>query len=147
MIWHPLSWALWSTLAVGALMYFVAVFGALDVLLEWAPERTDRAQLRRERHAESMALLLRWSTACLLVAALLGIVGIAMAWHPLVPGAMCGTGVLQAMGAMGRRAMIFWGVTLIILYNELGSHVSGHSGRGKHPGNGRTVTAVRGGAS
>lgn len=97
-------------------MYAVAAFGALDVLLEWAPERMDRAQLRRERHAASMALLLRWSTACLLVAAILGIVGIAVVWHPLVPGAMCGTGVLQAMGATGSRAMIFWAVTLIILY-------------------------------
>jgi general secretion pathway protein D len=43
-------------------------------------------------------------------------VAIAMAWHRLIPGAMCGTGVLQAMGANGYRAIVFWCITLALLF-------------------------------
>ena len=89
---------------------------AIDVMLNWAPARADIDQLRRERHAETAALLGHWALGFLTAAALLGLVGIAVVWHRMIPGAMCGTGVLQAMGTDGSRAMIFWGGGLIILY-------------------------------
>jgi len=46
----------------------------------------------------------------------MGLIGIALSWHRIIPGAMCGTGVLQAMGIAGPRAMLFWGITLTLLY-------------------------------
>lgn len=116
MIWHPLVWAFWAAAVTGVLLYVTGAIPAVDVMLNWAPGRADVDQLQRERHAETAALLGHWAMGCLSAAALLGLVGIAVAWHRIVPGAMCGTGVLQAMGTDGSRAMIFWGLTLIILY-------------------------------
>jgi hypothetical protein len=116
MIWHPLVWAFWIAAATGGWLYATGAIQSMDVLLNWNPAHADANQLRRERHAEAAALLGRWALGCLAVAAALGLVGVAVAWHRMVPGAMCGTGVLQAMGTDGSRAMIFWGVTLTILY-------------------------------
>jgi hypothetical protein len=116
MIRHPLTWALWAAAITGALLYAVGAWQAMDVALNWAPAKLDSDQLRREIRAESAALLGRWSLGCLMVAAMLGLVGVTLVWPRLIPGAMCGTGVLQAMGINGSRAMIFWGATLITLY-------------------------------
>ncbi|WP_372679202.1 hypothetical protein [Desulfosarcina sp.] len=116
MIWHPLVWAFWVAAATGGLLYATAVVQAVDVMLNWTPARADIDQLRRERLAETAVLLGRWALGCLTAAALLGLVGLAGVWHRMVPGAMCGTGVLQAMGTDGSRAMIFWGLALLILY-------------------------------
>ena len=116
MIWHPLVWAFWVATATGGLLYATGAVQAVDVMLNWAPARADIDQLRREHRAETAVLLGRWFLGCLTAAALLGLVGIAGVWHQMIPGAMCGTGVLQAMGTDGSRAMIFWGLTLIVLY-------------------------------
>jgi hypothetical protein len=115
-IWHPLTWAFWSAAFTGLLIYGLAALRSANVFLDWQPDRSDSRQLRRERDAEIAALLARGALACLAAAALLGLIGIALAWHRVVPGAMCGTGVLQAMGSYGIRAMIFWGLALLILY-------------------------------
>ncbi len=117
MIWHPLVWAFWVTAATGGWLYATGAIRSVDVLLNWTPARADSDQLRRERHAEMAALLGRWALGCLAAAATLGLVGIAVVWHRVIPGAMCGTGVLQAMGTDGSRALIFWGVTLAVLYS------------------------------
>ncbi len=116
MIWHPLVWAFWVATATGGLLYAAGAVQAVDVMLNWTPAQGDMAQLRRERHAETAVLLGRWALGCLTAAAFLGLVGIAGVWHRMVPGAMCGTGVLQVMGTDSSRAMIFWGVTLLILH-------------------------------
>jgi hypothetical protein len=114
--WHPLTWAFWSAAFTGLLIYGLAAFPSANVFLDWQPDRTDSRQLRRERDAEIAALLARGALVCLAAAALLGLIGITLAWHRVIPGAMCGTGVLQAMGSYGSRALIFWGLTLVILY-------------------------------
>lgn len=116
MIWHPLTWAFWSAVLTGGLIYTLALIRAASVLTGWTPEKADIDQLRREQDAETAALLAQWSLAILTVAALLGLVGTAVVWHRVIPGAMCGTGVLQAMGTHGSRALIFWGITLSIMF-------------------------------
>ena len=116
MIWHPLVWAFWAATVSGSLLYLMAAMQAMDVAANWAPMRVDPDQLRRERHAEIAVLLGRGSLGCLSAAAVTGLIGIALVWHRIVPGAMCGTGVLQAMGIAGYRAIAFWSVALIILY-------------------------------
>ena len=139
MIWHPLTWAFWAAALTGTLIYGFAAAYAMDVLQEWSPERSDSGQLRRERHAEIAALLARWSQAFLTIAAGLGLVGIAWIWHRAVPGAMCGTGVLQAMGPPGSRALVFWMISLAILYAW---QVMDRLNR-QHPGGLLTPTATR----
>jgi hypothetical protein len=116
MIWHPLVWAFWVAAATGGLLYATGAAKSVDVLLKWTPAHADADQLRREHHAEAAALLGRWTLGCLTAAAALGLTGIAVVWHRMVPGAMCGTGVLQALGTNGSRAIIFWGLALTILY-------------------------------
>ncbi len=116
MIWHPLVWAFWVAVATGGILYASGAVKALDLVLYWTPASSDIEQLRRERRAETAILLGHWALGCLAVAAMLSLVGIAVVWPRMVPGAMCGTGVLQAMGANGNRAMIFWSITLIVLY-------------------------------
>lgn len=139
MISHPLTWAFWATVLTGVLLYGTSARRALDVVLHWAPVKADGAQLRRERGWETAALIGRWSLGGLTMAALLGLVGITGVWHGMIPGAMCGTGVLQAMGAHGGRAMVFWILALLVLYgwralDRLDSH---------HPDGPLTPTAAR----
>ncbi|MFO7715602.1 hypothetical protein [Desulfosarcina sp.] len=116
MIWHPLVWAFWIAAAAGLLLYALGAVRALNVIQNWSPADADIVQLQRERHAETAALFGHWSLGCLTAAAILGLTGVAVVWHHIVPGAMCGTGVLQALGTNGSRAMIFWGGALITLY-------------------------------
>jgi hypothetical protein len=132
MIWHPLVWAFWVAAATGGLLYLSAAVQALNVVLNWHPAHADMDQLRRERHAETAALLGHWALGSLAAAAALVLTGIAVVWHPMIPGAMCGTGVLQAMGTDGSRAMIFWGVTLLILYGwRTLDHLDSHHPEGR----------------
>ncbi|GAB6908416.1 conserved membrane hypothetical protein [Desulfosarcina cetonica] len=116
MIWHPHTWAFWIAAVTGSGLYLAAAACAWDVALNWRPERSDPVQLRCERHAQMAALLGRWALCMLAGATLLGLIGITRVWHTLIPGAMCGTGVLQAMGAEGYQALIFWGITWIWLF-------------------------------
>lgn len=116
MIWHPLVWGFWVAAVTGSVLFVTAAIRAMDVVANWAPTQADNDQLRRESHAETAALLGHWSLGFLTAAAVMGLAGVAVFWHRIVPGAMCGTGVLQAMGLSGNRAMLFWAVTLTILY-------------------------------
>jgi hypothetical protein len=115
-IWHPLVWAFWAAAVSGSLLYAVAALRAIDVVANWAPRQADPNQLRRERQAETAALLGRGSMGSLAAAVVMGLTGIALVWHRIIPGAMCGTGVLQTMGIAGHRAMLFWSVAIILLY-------------------------------
>jgi hypothetical protein len=116
MIWHPWTWAFWTAAVSGGFLYGAAAVLAMDVATGWRPDLSDPSQLRREGRAERQNLLCLGAMACLLVAAILMVAGISLFWHRLIPGAMCGTGVLQAMGENGRRALIFWAMAWIIFY-------------------------------
>ncbi|BBO91437.1 hypothetical protein [Desulfosarcina ovata] len=116
MIWHPLTWAFWVAAATGTALYAIATGCAVDVALNWRPDHADHGQLRCERHAQMASLLGRWALGILAAAALIGLVGISRVWHRIIPGAMCGTGVLQAMGIYGSQALIFWGLLLALFW-------------------------------
>jgi hypothetical protein len=116
MIWHPMVWAFGVAAMTGGILYLLAAFFAVDVAANWAPDRFDEDQLKREHRAETSSLLASGAFYCLAVAALLGLLGVCLLWHRIVPGAMCGTGVLQAMGSWAKRALFFWVVLLVLLY-------------------------------
>ncbi|MCJ8502238.1 hypothetical protein [Desulfatitalea alkaliphila] len=139
MIAHPFTWTFWAAVATGLILYGAGVRSALAVAWHWSPGAADGAQLRRERNWEMACLLGRWALAGLTGAALLWLVGVVAVWHGMVPGAMCGTGVLQAMGGHGVRAMAFWAMALLALHgwrvlDRLDSH---------HPDGLLTPTAAR----
>lgn len=116
MIWHPLVWAFWAGAATGSVLYAAAALYAIDVVVNHRPARADARQLKCERRAEAAVLLGKWALGSFAAAAMIGLIGITRVWHDHIPGAMCGTGVLQAMGADGSRALAFWSATLATLY-------------------------------
>jgi hypothetical protein len=86
----------------------VAAMAAMfPVLVRWRPGAADRQQLSAERSAEAGVLIVRIAGAALALSTLLLIVGISLVLPDAVPGAMCGTGVLQAAGPLGARAIFF----------------------------------------
>jgi hypothetical protein len=89
---------------------------ALRLAVDWDPRRTDARQLRLEGHAEAGAQALRWAAGFAMLAGILLVAGIGL-WLPgVVPGAMCGTGVMQASGALGLRALTLRLVGVLALY-------------------------------
>lgn len=112
MNWHPLTLALWLTESLSWCVYFGAVWRVLAVLSEWQPSVNSESQLQREHALELVVYQGRWTMGLQIVALVLLIAGISNVWPALVPGAMCGTGVLQAMGPDGWQTIAFHLLTL-----------------------------------
>ena len=106
MILHPLSLTVMVLDLLALLLMLTALPAALDVAAAWAPGTRDEGQLRREAGAETAALQARWALAFFLVATLVWVMAVSSVLPGLVPGAMCGTGVLQAMGGRGPCALL-----------------------------------------
>ena len=107
MIWHPLTLTLWLLIMLSWMLYIPMLWRMIRVLPHWAPAASDGRQLRRERHMEWVAHQGRWIFFLQTALGVLLIVGISSVWPAYVPGAMCGTGVLQAMGPAGGQTLVF----------------------------------------
>ncbi len=116
MIWHPLVLAVVGLDLLGLLALLFAAATALQVLLHWAPGSAAAAQIALERRAETAELAVRCGFWAILGASLVLVVGITNVLPELVPGAMCGTGVLQATAGSGARALGFRFGALMLLY-------------------------------
>jgi hypothetical protein len=106
MIWHPLQLTALAAQIVGLILLTAAAVRAFRIVIGWNPASTDRTQISLEIAAEAAVLLARWALAIYLFAVLMLILGIANLFAALIPGAMCGTGVLQAMGRAGTGALV-----------------------------------------
>ena len=115
MILHPLILAAVAADWTAVLLLLAAGVGALRVLLGWSPEEASASQLALERRAEVVSLLGRGGLTLFVAAAVLMVVGVASALPPLVPGAMCGTGVIEAMGPRGPRSIWLRGLAIAAL--------------------------------
>jgi hypothetical protein len=105
MIWHPFSLSVLSLDLLGLLLMLAALPAVLDVAAAWTPSASDAAQIRRELRAEAAALNVRWALVFFSAATLIWIAAVSGGLVELVPGAMCGTGVMQAMAERGPRAL------------------------------------------
>jgi len=105
MIWHPLTLCLWLLDLSTWMVYLSAAGRILAGLPGWQPGVSDRRQLWREFRLELAGLQGRWILALQSFALLVFITVIAIVWPIYVPGAMCGKGVLQAMGSPGYQAV------------------------------------------
>lgn len=117
MIWHPLVLAILATDLLSLVLIVPAAATSLKIVAQWAPQSSDRSQIRIERQAETAAVRTQWSAVFFMFATLLLVYGISNDFASLVPGAMCGTGVIQATGGIGARAIFFRLFTAGILYN------------------------------
>lgn len=116
MIWHPQALAVWTgdllALAIGC----DAVRRLIMALPQWDPASGDRLQLLRERSLELAAFQGLWVFMFQAGSLVVFLLGCSNVWSAIVPGAMCGTGVLQAMGAYGNQTLLFRTAALLVLF-------------------------------
>jgi hypothetical protein len=116
MIWHPLLMAV----VVGDLLTFLFLLAAaktaFKITLQWAPQSATSQQIQLERAAETGVLTAKFALGTFFVSTLVLIVGITNVLPALIPGAMCGTGVLQATDGLGGRALFLRFLVLGIIY-------------------------------
>jgi hypothetical protein len=129
MSWHPLTLSILLLDGVTAVLYLAAAARLLIVLPGWNAAGSDREQLNRERGYELVVCQGRWIMALQASSFILLVIAISNVWPDYVPGAMCGLGVMQAMGPAGHQTLI---VRLLLLGLLLGWHILMHIER-QHP--------------
>jgi hypothetical protein len=107
MIWHPILLAAMAADLLGAFLYGAAALTALRIALNWSAASADRRQLELEVRSEGAVIQARWALAMFAFSFTLLLIGISNIFADLIPGAMCGTGVVQAMGTNAAAALIF----------------------------------------
>jgi hypothetical protein len=124
MIWHPLLIAVVVGDLLSLLLWLGAAGTAFQIVVKWVPQSAKREQIQLERKAETARLAAKFSLAVFFLSTALLIIGITNVLPELVPGAMCGTGVLQATDGLAGRALIyrffvFFIMTLWLTYEKL----------------------------
>jgi len=107
MILHPLLFAVVVGDLLSLLLWLGAAVTAFQVVIKWVPQSTERKQIQLERRVETARLSARFSFAVFFLSTTLLIIGITNVLPEIVPGAMCGTGVLQATDGLGGRALLY----------------------------------------
>ena len=115
MIWHPLQLTSLAAQFIGLLLLTAAAVKAFRIVIGWNPVSADRAQISLEIEAEAAVVMARLALWITLFSIVLMILGITNVFPALIPGAMCGTGVMQAMGPAGTGFLILNFILLGIL--------------------------------
>jgi len=115
MIWHPLQLTALAAQFIGLLLLAAAAVKAFRIVIGWNPASADRTQISLEIEAEASVVMARWALWITLFSIVLMILGITNVFPALIPGAMCGTGVMQAMGPAGTGFLILNFILLGIL--------------------------------
>ena len=104
---HPLLLAVLTADMMTFLLLLTAAATAFRIALHWNPAETDIRQLRLQARSETAALAVSGAFGLHLFASAVLIYGLTNILPGVVPGAMCGTGVLQAMQSGGPRMLIY----------------------------------------
>ena len=107
MIWHPLLIAVIIGDLLSLLLWLGAAGIAFQIVIKWVPQSAEREQIQLERRAETARLYAKFSFTVFFFSSALLIIGISNVLPEIVPGAMCGTGVLQATDGLGGQALIY----------------------------------------
>jgi hypothetical protein len=113
---EPTLLAVLATDIMVMLLILSASRTAYRVLLQWKPESADRKQLNLEIASETSSIKVRAGAFALFFSTIVLIVAIANVLPAIVPGAMCGTGVVQATDAMGNRGLVFRFIAIFMLF-------------------------------
>jgi hypothetical protein len=116
MIRHPLLIAVFVGDLFSLLFLLAAAKIALKTIIKWAPQSADSQQIKLERAAETGGLIAKFALASFFGSTLVLIVGITNVLPAVIPGAMCGTGVLQATHGLGGPALFYRLLVLGIIY-------------------------------
>jgi hypothetical protein len=115
MIWHPLQLTALAAQFMGLLLLAAAAVKAFRIVIGWNPASAERAQISLEIEAEAAVVMARWALGITLFSFVMMVLGITNVFPDLIPGAMCGTGVMQAMGRAGTGFLILNFILLGIL--------------------------------
>lgn len=115
MILHPLLLSVLAMDLLAAVFVSAAALSGMQIAANWSPESPEAAQIVLERRAETVSLQGRTVCVLLFAATLVLVIGITGVLPDLVPGAMCGTGVLQATKGAGGRALALRGLAVALL--------------------------------
>jgi hypothetical protein len=115
MIDHPLLLSVTAVDLLTLVFLTASLFAVFPVSVRWQPGSASGAQLALERRVEMGAFAAHIAAVCLLLSTLLLVAAVALSLPRTIPGAMCGTGVLQALGAPGGRALGFRFLALLCL--------------------------------
>jgi hypothetical protein len=98
-----------------------AAIKAWQIILHWQPEASSKAQLLLEQKAEVLSMQGRLALVLFAMTLLLIIFGVSNLFAVLIPGAMCGTGVCQALPQGGTPLLLTRGVLVggLLLWHEL----------------------------
>ena len=113
---HPLLLAVFSADLLIILLILAAGVTAFRIALRWNPDDTGEMQLNLQAQAETASLATSWAFGFHLFATAALIYGLTNILPGMVSGAMCGTGVLQAMQGGGPRMIIFRLTGLVVLW-------------------------------
>jgi hypothetical protein len=113
---HPLVLAVWLGDLLALILALDAARRIVTCLPGWDAVAGDRDQLARERSLEMAAFEGEWVFVLQAAVLIMTVVGCSIVWSDVVPGAMCGTGVLQSMGTAGWQSLLFRAAALIALY-------------------------------
>jgi hypothetical protein len=113
---EPTLLAVLATDLIVMLLILSASVTAYRVLLHWKPESAETKQLNLEIASETSSIKVRAGTFALFFSTIVLIVAISNVLPSIVPGAMCGTGVIQATHAMVTRGLVFRFIAIFILF-------------------------------
>jgi hypothetical protein len=116
MIPHPMLITLLALQGAIVLLTMFAVPPFLAVLARWNPASAGRPQLLLESRLETGFLLLGRARAVSWISLAIWVVAVSHSLPGVIPGAMCGTGVLQAMSGAGSRALFLSGALVAVLH-------------------------------
>jgi hypothetical protein len=114
---HPLALVIALADLISLMVCASVALRLFSVLDAWQPASGDRKQLERERDLQLSTHQGRWLFALQSAAGLIFVLAVSSVWPRYVPGAMCGTGVLQAMGPAGLHALIYRVLVILLLYS------------------------------
>lgn len=115
MFWNPLLLAIISAQIMALLLMLAACPAGLNTALHWQPLVADHQQLSLEAKAQGASILGRTAFWLSVFSAVLLVFGIANIFHEDIPGAMCGTGVCQAMSGNGSTRLLLYNGLLLLL--------------------------------
>jgi hypothetical protein len=116
MLWHPALISIFLTDTIALILIGSSALSGLAIVLHWQPQSAHRRQIRLERLAETADLKSRWGFIFFLFSSLLLMVAVTCLLPDLVPGAMCGKGVMQATAGNGTQALFFRWLALLLLF-------------------------------
>lgn len=108
--------AAFSADIMALLFLLTSTVTSFHIALHWCPQSSNQEQLMLEAEVETMRFRVKTAYGVFLFSSFILIFGIANIFHEDIPGAMCGTGVFQAMEGQGSKLLLYRFLIIILLH-------------------------------